>query len=37
MRLLPNFTIASWLNFIRLVPTDAANAKEGLRRAGLPD
>ncbi len=36
-RLQPDFTIASWLNFIRLVPTDAANLNDGLRRAGLPD
>jgi adenylate cyclase len=37
IRLQPDFTIAGWLNFIRLVPTDAANLNEGLRRAGLPD
>lgn len=37
MHLLPDFTIAGWLNFIRLVPADAANIKEGLRLAGLPD
>jgi hypothetical protein len=37
MRLQPDFTIASWLSFIRLVPIDAANLNEGLRRAGLPD
>ena len=37
MRLLPDYTVASWLDFIRLVPTDAANVKEGLQRAGLPD
>jgi hypothetical protein len=36
MRLQPDFTIASWLNFIRLVPAYAANFNEGLRRAGLP-
>jgi adenylate cyclase len=37
LRLQPDFTIAGWLNFIRLVPTDAANLNEGLRRAGLPE
>jgi TolB-like protein len=36
MRLQPDFTIAGWLDFIRLVPADAANLKEGLRRADLP-
>jgi len=37
MHLQPDFTIASWLNFIRLVPIDEANLNEGLRRAGLPN
>jgi predicted Zn-dependent protease len=37
MHLQPGFTIASWLDFIRLEPHDAANLKEGLRCAGLPD
>jgi hypothetical protein len=37
MRLQPDFTIAGWLDFIRLEPHDAANLKEGLRCAGLPD
>jgi len=37
MHLQPDFTIASWLNFIRLVPHDATKLKEGLQRAGLPD
>jgi adenylate cyclase len=37
MRLQPDFTIASWMSFIRLVPADAANLNDGLRGAGLPD
>ena len=37
MHLQPDFTITSWLNFIRLVPNDATNLNEGLQRAGLPD
>jgi hypothetical protein len=37
MRQQPDFSIASWLDFIRLEPDDAANLNEGLRCAGLPD
>jgi adenylate cyclase len=33
----PDFSIASWLAFIRLEPDDAANLGEGLRCAGLPN
>jgi len=37
MRLQPDFTIAGWLDFIRIAPDDAANLREGLLLAGLPD
>jgi hypothetical protein len=37
MRLQPDFTIAGWLDFIRIAPDDAANLREGLPLAGLPD
>jgi adenylate cyclase len=38
LRIDPDFTIAKWLDFIRLArPQDAAHLADGLRRAGLPD
>jgi len=37
MRILPDFTITKWLDFIRLAPGDAINLHEGLRLAGLPE
>jgi adenylate cyclase len=37
VRIEPDFTITKWLDFIRLVPDDAINLREGLRLAGLPE
>ena len=38
LRLQPEFTIASWLGFLRLAkPEDAHRLAEGLRKAGLPE
>ena len=36
-RLVPDFTIAGWLDFIRLPPEHAANLRIGLELAELPD
>jgi adenylate cyclase len=38
MRLQPDFTIANWLQFLRLArQTDSDHLAEGLRKAGLPE
>lgn len=37
MRIQPDFTITKWLDFIRLVPDDTTNLREGLMLAGLPE